>query len=192
MNIKLLAAALLVFCAAFGTLVYLFSARAEALPVLGEVPEFTLTNQSGEEISLSKLQGELWVADFFFTSCAGPCPRMTQQMAALSNAIPPGGIKFVSISVDPETDTPERLTEYGRKYEADFTRWHFLTGAQEQIQTLAVEGFKVGSVDDPAIHSTRFILVDRQGKIRGYFHGLEDDAIPLLQEAITKLLQETA
>jgi len=183
--------AVAVFCTVFAVLVYQFSKPVESLPVLGTVPPFTLTNQAEKTITLSHFEGTVWVADFFFTSCAGPCPEMTKQMKRLADRTQGGErVRFVSITVDPETDSPERLKAYGEQYGADFDRWHFLTGPRDSIETLAVEGFMVGSVENPEIHSTRFILVDGEGRIRGYYHGLEEETIPVLQRDIGLLLKE--
>ena len=99
-------------------------------------------------------------------------------------------IEFVSVSVDPETDTPEVLARYGEKFGADPKRWHFLTGSTEAIQELAVKGFKIGSVDDPVIHSTKFCLVDKQGQIRGYYTGTDEVELEQLIAAATRLLEE--
>jgi len=189
--LRWLISALAVFCTVFAVLVYQFSKPVDALPVLGTLPPFSLSNQAEEIIDLDAMAGKIWVADFIFTSCAGPCPEMTKQMKRLADRVQGGDrVQFVSISVDPETDTPERLRAYGEQYQADFRRWHFLTGDRDTIEMLAVEGFKVGSVENPVIHSTRFVLIDGEGRIRGYFHGLEEETIPALQAAIGLLLKE--
>ena len=163
--------------------------RAELME-LGDAPTIQLTNQEGAAFDSSSLSGKVWVADFFFTSCGGPCPVMTASMAQVQQALDmEQDLHMVSISVDPETDTPERLKAYGEKYGADFSRWHFLTGPIEAIQQLAVEGFKVGSVEDPVIHSTRFILVDTRGQIRGYYTGTEKEDVDRMTQDIQQLLE---
>jgi cytochrome oxidase Cu insertion factor (SCO1/SenC/PrrC family) len=156
---------------------------------LGEAPRIELTSQANESFDSSALAGKIWVADFFFTSCGGPCPVMTAAMSEVQQAFEADDrVHLVSITVDPDTDTPERLREYGEKYGADFEQWHFLTGPIEHIQELAVEGFKVGSVEDPVIHSTRFILVDQQGQIRGYYIGIDKEDVQRLTEDMKQLL----
>jgi protein SCO1/2 len=163
----------------------IFWGRQDRGEVLGQAPSFTLVNQAGEEFSSDSLKGKIYVADFFFTSCAGPCPVMNANVARLQRSFAGrDDVHFVSVSVDPETDTPERLRAYGEKLGADFSRWHFLTGDMEEIQRIAVEGFKVGSVDDPVIHSTRLILVDGEGNIRGYFSGIADEEVAELETSI--------
>jgi protein SCO1/2 len=166
--------------------------RPADLPPLYPVPAFTLTDARGEAVSLDSLRGKVWVAMFFFTSCAGPCPVMVRHMADLaadiSSALP---VRFVSITVDPETDTPERLKTYGEGVGADFGRWHFLTGPMDTIAPLAHEGFKLGSVDEPVFHSDRFVLVDGAGSIRGYFTGTDPEAMLRLRGAIDTLLKDS-
>lgn len=166
-------------------------ATEDTLPVISTLPDFSLTSDKGTSLSKADLAGKIWIADFIFTSCAGPCPEMTRSMAALAEKMKLyPNVQFVSVSVDPETDTPEVLARYGERFGADPARWHFLTGPIEQIQALAVEGFKIGSVDDPVIHSTKFCLVDGEGRIRGYFTGNDAIEQELLVAAIEQLVKE--
>ena len=163
----------------------------EALPVIKKLPTFTLTSDKGTPFSPEDLAGKVWVADFIFTSCPGPCPIMTRNMAGVAETLKMiSDVAFVSISVDPETDTPEVLAKYGAQHGADPTRWHFLTGTPEAIQSVAAEGFMVGAIDDPMIHSSKFCLVDRAGQIRGYFTGTDEDDIDRLITAVHQLLKE--
>lgn len=128
-----------------------------------------------------------------FTSCAGTCPVLTKNMAELQESFADRGeLHFVSVTVDPETDTPEVLERYASKYSADTSRWHFLTGSLEDIHELAVKGFKVGSVDEPIFHSNRFILVDEDGSIRGYYTGTENLEMLRLRGDIDSVLEEQA
>ncbi len=165
--------------------------ETDELPVLYPLPEFSLTSDKNAPLSKEDLKGKVWIADFIFTSCAGPCPVMTRRMAGVAErlALYPE-VQFVSVSVDPETDTPEVLSAYGEKFGADPTRWHFLTGSMDAIQTLAVEGFKIGSVDDPVIHSTKFCLVDKSGQIRGYYTGTDEAELNELVAAVHQLIKE--
>lgn len=166
-------------------------AKPEPLPVLAQLPDFTLTSDKGTPLSREDLAGKIWIADFFFTSCAGPCPIMTRNMAGVAERLKGNpDVAFVSISVDPETDTPEVLSRYGAKYDADPARWHFLTGDEGAIQSLAVEGFMVGSVDNPVIHSQKFCLVDRAGQLRGYFTGADEAELDKLVAAVEVLTKE--
>lgn len=166
--------------------------RPADLPPLYPVPDFALTDARGETMTLDSLKGKVWVAMFFFTSCAGPCPVMVRSMGDLARDVSGAQpVRFVSITVDPETDTPERLKAYGEAAGADFNRWHFLTGPMADIERLSHEGFKLGSVDEPIFHSDRFVLVDAAGSIRGYFTGTEAEAIARLKGAIQTLLKES-
>jgi len=167
------------------------TAKEQDLPKLYPVPEYEFTSASGEPFTTSQLDGNVWVVDMIFTSCAGLCPRMTTSMAGLAEQYAPeDGIRFVSVSVDPEVDTPQRLTEYGKQYGADFDEWIFLTGPMEEINALANDGLKLGGGELPAFHSDRFVLVDKEGVIRGYFHGTDDEDVAKLKKAIDRLLAE--
>ena len=164
---------------------------AVALADYGAVPEFVLTERSEKSISLADLKGSIWVADFIFTHCAGPCPRMTMQMAEVQRAIAAAPhVKLVSYSVDPERDTPEVLRSYADGYGADPERWWFLTGPVQTISHLAVNGFHVGTLDDPILHSTLFALVDRRGHIRGYYHSDDPELIKKITDDIAILVRD--
>ena len=168
------------------------------LPVLGEVPPFELTGHWGETITLEDLEGAPWVVDFIFTRCALSCPMMTTRMAELDETLPTGeqGVRLVSISVDPEHDRPEVLAEYAEAFGAS-ERWHFLTGTEEEILELAIRGFKLGvnpdpppemvDPDEPILHSTRFVLVDGEGRIRGYYDGMSADGVQELERDVVTL-----
>ncbi len=163
--------------------------KIEGLPVLSELPNFNLINQDGAPVDLNDLQGKIWVADFIFTTCAGPCPIMSTEMAGLQKyyRLHPE-VHFVSYTVNPEYDTPEVLAQYAARYGARSDRWTFLTGAIEDIHRLAAEGFKMGSLDEPVNHSTRFALVDGQGRLRGYYNSDDEPAIKTLMNDIEELL----
>jgi protein SCO1/2 len=164
------------------------AAETGSLPRLGRLVEFELTERSGQPITKRDLRGCIWVADFIFTSCAGPCPRMTAAMARLQAALVDlPDVRLVSFSVDPERDTPRVLRQYADRYRADPQRWLFLTGDFAVIRKVAVEGFKLGSVDDPILHSTRFAVVDGEGVIRGYYDSEEADVIDRLAADIRTL-----
>lgn len=161
------------------------------LPVIKSLEPFALTSEKNKPFSSASLLGKVWVADFFFTSCPNPCPTMTRNMAGVAETLKDfDDVAFVSISVDPDTDTPQVLASYGKKYGADPERWNFLTGPEEAIKTIAVEGFLVGSVDDPIIHSPKFCLVDKRGRIRGYYTGTEDAEMDRLIADIHQLRKE--
>ncbi len=156
------------------------SALNAQLPVIGQVGDFTLTNQDGVVTTLADLSNHVWVADIIFTRCAGPCPIMTQQMKSLQDALPADSpAKLVSLTTDPDYDSPEIMKRYGEHFGADFHRWTFLTGAKTQIGALAANGLKLSAVPvntedqkspaDLFIHSTIFVVVDKQARLRGVF-----------------------
>ena len=139
-------------------------ARPKPLPIYGEVPDFELTAQMGNQLSRKDLQGKVWVADFIYTTCTGPCPLMTQKMRSIQAAQPE--IRLVSFSVDPEHDTPATLATYAAASRAK-SNWYFLTGDPKTLQMLSREAFKLSDLG--LTHSTRFVLVDENSRIRGYY-----------------------
>ncbi|WP_257350672.1 SCO family protein [Pseudalkalibacillus decolorationis] len=144
-----------------------------------EVQNFTYKNQDGKSGSLEDLKGEVWIADFIFTSCNTVCPPMTNNMARLQKAIKEEGLKdvqIVSFSVDPKVDTPEKLKAFSQKFNADFSNWHFLTGyPQEEIESLARDSFKTTVLkteqSDQVTHGTSFYLVDQSGTVVTKYDG---------------------
>jgi protein SCO1/2 len=133
-------------------------------------------------VSLAELHGHPWVADIIFTRCPGPCPRMTRQMRELQDALSPtNGVKLVTLTTDPDYDTPYELSRYGKKdwVRADTNRWMFLTGTKQDIAHLATGGLKLASVEkkpeeresaeDLWVHSTIFVVVDKRAQLRGIY-----------------------
>jgi protein SCO1/2 len=150
------------------------------LPVIGAVGDFTLTNQNGQAVSLADLRGKVWVADIIFTRCPGPCTTMTRQMKELLRSVPAASTtRFLTLTTDPEFDTPSVLKAYAARFEGDSSRWSFLTGTKPQIANLAVDSLKLTAVEKKAeertsatdlfIHSTIFVVVDPSGRLRGIF-----------------------
>ncbi len=170
--------------------------------VLFEAPQFELTDEHGDVFGSKELDGRVWIANFMFTRCPATCPRQTAKLAELQTRIgqwPHGNrVRFLSITVDPEYDTPARLLEYARKYGADSARWKFLTGARDELWRLSKEGFKFpvadNSVDtaNPITHSSRFVLVDALGQVRGVYESLEEDDILKLVGDMQLVLSEPA
>ncbi len=151
------------------------------LPRLSIVPDFTLTERSGEKLPLNDLKGKVWIADFIFTNCGGSCPIMSSTMANFQEQLKDvRNILLVSFSVDPERDTPDVLRQYAELYKASPSRWLFLTGEKNTIGYLTREGFHLAIASDstsavePIIHSTMFVLVDREGVIRGYYDSSDE------------------
>lgn len=144
--------------------------RREPLPMLGSVPDFTLQNQTGNEFHGSTLRGHVWVADFIYTTCPGPCPLMSRRMRRIADATASKpGIRLVSFTVDPAHDTPPVLATYGKRFGVDAARWSLLTGDSKTLEMLDRDAFKLGDLDTSMNHSTRFVLVDQQGRIRAYY-----------------------
>jgi protein SCO1/2 len=164
---------------------------SQDLPVLFDVPAFSLTDTNGKPFGPDQLKGKVWVVDFIFTTCTGPCPILSGQMSSLHRRF--GGddrVAFVSVTVDPDHDTPEVLKAYADNLGADPKVWHFLTGPHPAINTLATTGFKLGNGGRPALHDTHFVLVDGQGRIRGYYTGTDPKDVDILAGDIRKLLEE--
>ena len=158
----------------------------------GAVPDFSLIDRTGKTITLRDLAGQIWIADFIFTNCGGTCPVMSQSMRKLQDALP-RAIRMVSFTVDPSRDTPQVLAEYAKRYGADQDRWLFLSGEKDALYNLSIKGFKLALEDtggteiEPITHSTRLVLVDKQGQIRGYYGGAEDDELKRLSTDAKKL-----
>ncbi len=150
------------------------------LPVIGQVADFTLTNQDGHAVSLADLRGKVWVADIIFTRCAGPCLKMSRQMKELQQALNIGSqVRLISLTTDPDFDTPQVLKAYGQRFDEDPARWTFLTGTKPQIASLAIKSLKLTAIEkkpeerespvDLFVHSTIFVLVDKHADLRGVF-----------------------
>lgn len=168
------------------SLVEYSQARQKALPVIDQVAEFTLTNQTGVVTTLADLSNRVWVADIIFTRCAGSCPVMSTKMKSLQDALPSTSqAKLVTLTTDPDYDTPTVLKKYGEHYGADFQRWTFLTGAKKELAGLATGSLKLGSTPVPPqdrtssvdlfVHSTIFVVVDKQARLRGIFQTEGED-----------------
>ena len=139
---------------------------------LFDAPAFTLTDQDGKSFNSTQLNGKVWVADFVFTTCTGLCPMMTEQMHEFQKMTDGSGINMVSFSVDPEHDTPAALTVYANMNKADLSRWHFLTGDKEtlwQISNAMKLAVGPGDGSHQIMHSSHFLLVDRDGHVRGIY-----------------------
>lgn len=180
----------------------------EGLKVYGTVPDFSLIERSGRKATLADLKGKVWVVLFFYTGCRDICPLIVPQMGLLhleymNDPEFRSEIRFVSITVDPEKDTLQVLAKFAERFSADPELWLFLTGDKAEIYRLTQEGFKVGmgEVENPPevkrksgeekdiLHSSRLILVDRKAQIRGYYSGIDAEAMVRLRRDLKKLLQ---
>lgn len=170
------------------------------LSVLGEVPAFSLTAHTGEPITSSGLRGKVWIANFFFTTCRSICPIMQDNMVEVQKAFANNpSVQIVSFTVDPEHDTATVLRDYAHRQGAISGKWVFVTGEKKAIYRLARQGFKLAAEDTPEelqgtrhdfIHSEKFVLVDAQGRIRGYYSGLDMEQVRRLIEDTQYLLRE--
>lgn len=216
----------------------------ESLGNFGIVPAFVLTERSGRRVTREALQSRVWVANFFYTRCPDICPLQSTQIAGLQRDFADHrGVWLVSISIDPEHDTPDVLKDYAQKFGADPDRWLFLTGEKAAIYRLAQDGFHLSVVDPSTtpqnmpsdsrlergsssraagsrslnllhtlwrwvlmprlarahtggkqpmmLHSSRFVLVDRHARIRGYYHSNDESALQRLRRDVQMLLRET-
>ena len=161
----------------------------------GSVPAFHLVNQAGQPFGNENLAGKVWIADFIYTTCPGPCPMISTRMSEMQKPLEDTDVHFVSFSVDPGKDTPEVLARYADQLQAVPGRWDFLTGPKSEIYNLSRQGFKLAAGEHDGekgqpLHSTRMILVDRHGQIRGYYDGTEADAVTKLVADANHLLKE--
>jgi protein SCO1/2 len=163
----------------------------EDLPKLYPVGDFSFTEHRGGTFTQENLKGKVWAGYLFFTACPSQCPIMTSNMKKVSERFAGNDkVHFVGVSVDPDTDTTERLTQYAGQYQIDTPQWHLLHGSRDAVNAMAGQNFKLGSVERPEFHSDRFVLIDAEGQVRGYFTGTEDEDLPKLGDAVERLLNE--
>jgi protein SCO1/2 len=156
---------------------------AEDVPILGQLPEFSLVDQDQQAFVRESMAGKLWVSAFVFTHCRSTCPRITAHMKGLQSRLSDvPSVHFVSVSVDPRNDTPEVIKAYMTKNSLDESNWRFVTGEEEAIRHVVVDGFRVGLGDedskaagaDDIMHSNSFVLVDDKVQVRGYYRANND------------------
>jgi cytochrome oxidase Cu insertion factor (SCO1/SenC/PrrC family) len=163
-----------------------------------QVPAFRLTDQRGRAVTRDDLRGKVWVANFFFTRCAGDCSKTNASMQKLQRDLAgEPDVRLVGFSVDPSHDTPEVLSEFAGHWEADPQRWLFLTGDKEAMHRLIQKGFLQAVQDNPdakpgyeVIHTFALMVVDREGRLRGYVDGRDPEQVPRVAERVRQLLRE--
>ena len=173
---------------------------AGELPILGNVPDFSLTERSGARITRADLKGNPWIADFIFTRCGNVCPLLSARMARLQTRLRAANdsrTRLVSFSVDPDNDTPTVLRDYAERFHADATQWWFLTGERAALDRLINQGFQLSVAqrtgppgadpNDLITHSDRIVLVDGAFQIRGYYRGTDDEAIEQMLRDVATL-----
>jgi len=176
----------------------LLAGRTVDLPDLGQLPSFALVDQEGKPFGPAEARGKVWVADFIFTSSSGACPRLTARMRTLQDRLDPAErIGLLSVTVDPERDTPQKLAEYARISGAHGSLWKFVTGPQRDVERTVVTGFHVAMGKVPVeatgdalraqafeiLHGDRLVLVDGRGRLRGYYVADEDGLRRILRDA---------
>ncbi|MBI4230028.1 MAG: SCO family protein [Planctomycetes bacterium] len=160
------------------------------LAVYGTLPGFSLVDTAGNPFTDGSVKGSVWVASFIFTRCGGPCPVLCGRMADLQEEFrAERGVRLVSVTVDPDYDTPRILAAFAARVRADPERWVFATGEKEAVHALARDGFKLGGTEDVTLHSTRFVLVDALFRIRGYYDGTDAAAFAALRSDLRALLR---
>jgi protein SCO1/2 len=181
---------LLIVCAAAPLVIMLRKPRPpEALKKLGLMPEFSMTDEHGKPAGSDTLRGHVWVGDFIFTRCQASCPRLTGKMAELQRRLAErakekprvGDVRLVSITVDPDYDTPSILADYAKKAGANPATWTFLSGKSDDLDRVVLQGFKLNyerkGTDARGIldiaHANHLVLVDHGGNIRGYYDALD-------------------
>ena len=166
------------------------------------VGNFSFTNQYGETITQNSVKGKVYVAEYFFTTCGTICPKMNEQMQRVQLAFADNDeVRLLSFTVDPLVDTVEQMKRYADGHGAKKGQWHFLTGTKEKLYELARKSFFVlkpaeaanlGDAGSDFIHTNNFVLVDRIGRIRGYYDGTSKTEVDNLMKDIERLLEESA
>jgi protein SCO1/2 len=173
---------------------------AEGPDDFGEVGSFAFTERSGRAVTNETLRGKVWIAACFFTCCTESCPQLSGSMARLqSDLAGESDVRLVSLTVDPTRDTTETLSRYATAYNADADRWLFLTGSEEEVRLFVHDRLKLGIEKNPVadatagnrvLHSPKLTLIDRRGRINGYFDGTDPAAVARLRAVAERLARE--
>jgi len=162
-----------------------------SLPVFkkGEpAARFELTDQEGNQFDSATLKGKVWMGSVFFANCPGPCFRENQAIADIVREIDDPNFIAVSLTCDPENDTPAALAHYADRFEADPQRWKFLTGDMDVIKRVGTKTFLLPV--EIGVHSERGAVFDREGRLRGSYHLLQEDRVERLKKLIRDVLAE--
>ncbi|HEX5446055.1 MAG TPA: SCO family protein [Pirellulales bacterium] len=162
---------------------------AAGLDALSPVPleDFTFTDSDGRPFAMEQLRGKVWIASYFFATCPGFCLQMNQEIAALARELADQDVTFVSFTVDPENDTPEKLKEYRERMGADADRWVFLTGELDEIRALGQKWLKMPVSKD---HNDKLVVVGRDGRIKGFFASRDAVQVKLLKKKLPEWVGE--
>ncbi|QDU74182.1 hypothetical protein Pan97_11870 [Bremerella volcania] len=153
-----------------------------------EIPPFQLMSAQEETFDTASLEGDVWIASFFFTACPSICKMQNQQIAILQEEFADDGVKFVSITCDPDNDTPAVLRQYAESFQAEPGVWTFLTGDMEQLKEITEKSFQVGF--ETQTHSDRLMVIDKEGKLRGTFRATDSTEFLRAKKMLKELLAE--
>lgn len=170
------------------------SFQVRELKNFGEVTPFKLTERSGKSVNLESLRGKIWVANFIFTSCTSQCPLIMMEAEKVSKALLfKDNFRMVSVTIDPITDTPERLTRYAEEWKADPFKWLFLTGTFAEVKDFMHTGLKVPTEVEGVelMHSSKLVLVDHLSRIRGYYDAEDSQQMKKLLKDAKELLKKS-
>jgi protein SCO1/2 len=173
---------------------------AEGPDDFGQVGQFSFTERSGHAVTQDTLRGKVWIAGCFFTCCTESCPQLSGSLARLQGELAgETDLRLVSLTVDPTHDTADTLSRYATAYNADADRWLFLTGSDDEVRRFVRETLKLGIEKNTApdattgsrmLHSPKLTLIDRRGRITGYFDGTDPAAVGRLKIAAERLARE--
>lgn len=165
-----------------------FSRDKSDLPIMGHLPDFIFTQSNGQTFGLAEMKGKINVVDFMFTGCPMICPVMSAKMAVFYQAFAADtDVRFISITVDPQNDSLPVLRAYAKDHGVTDNRWVFLRAPIEEVIALSEKGFMLAADRLPGGHTTRFILVDNHGNIRGYYESGDDASLAKLANDIQSL-----
>lgn len=165
---------------------------ATKLPSFDRVPDFTMTDSEGKPFPASSMDGKVWIVDFIYTTCPAECPRMSAQMRKVADGLKDKEpIHFLSVSVDPARDTPEKLHAFAQRWGAPTAQWHFITGTSDSVHLVAFNTFHTGDVIDKIEHSSKFALVDKHRVIRGYYSSSDLESLNQLHRDAEALRRTT-
>jgi protein SCO1/2 len=165
--------------------------RASNLPQYDKVPPFRMTDANNRPFTEQDLDGKVWIVDFIYTNCPAECPRMSSRMHKLETRT--GGepdVGLLSISVDPDRDTPAVLRQFAERYGAPNERWRFLTGDKASVHLLAYQTFHVGDVLGKIEHSTKFAVLDKHRTVRGYYSSFSEEDMTKMLSDVDSLRKE--
>ena len=171
--------------------VYNAQSQKRVLPVILSVGDFELTTQRNEKFTQDSLKNKVTLINFIFTQCPGQCPILTQKMSVIAQEFKSDQrFQAVSVTTDPDNDSADVLAVYAKGRGADIPSWHFLTGEKARVFSFMADRLKVGTTDDPAIHSQRFVIVDGKGQIRAYYDGMDGAELKNMRDDVMRLLRE--